>query len=91
MKIIWTKHAIRRSIERGINKEEVEVILQNPIEVIKDRYNDKNKCFGKLNDSFSKESKYLIIVHTIFNECATIITVMITDKGGVKADGFSRI
>lgn len=86
--IIWTKHALKRIIERRIDKQDAEKVIQNPLETIVDKDNNNYKCFGEI---YEKEPKYLIVNYAINNQCAKIITVMTTGKGGLKKDGFSRI
>ncbi len=86
--IIWTTHSLRRLIQRGISKEDVESVIQNPIERITDESTNNYKCFGILDDS---EPKYLIVIYTISNKCIKIITAMNVDAGGVKTNGFTRM
>jgi len=82
-----TNHAKERASARGIDKSDIERVINHPTETIQDAYNGNFKSFGEI----VTESRYLIIVHTEFNKYVKVITVLMTDKGGIKADGFSKI
>ena len=88
-KIIWTNHVVERMIARSIGKKDVESVIQNPIQIIKDKVKDNYRCFGKISE---KEPKYLIVVYGIRSiGVKIIITALTTDKGGVRAHGFNNI
>ena len=82
-------HAEQRSIERGIQKKVIEEILNGPVEEIYDLYEENHKCYGK---EPAKDDRYIKIIYTkLNNNTLKVITVMITDKGGLKASGFSNL
>ena len=88
--IKMTAHARIRALERGIDEIDIERIINSPIETIYDRYEETYKSYGIAVNHYTGESRYIIIIHTAFNKYVTIITVMWTDKGGLKEYGFSK-
>ncbi len=86
-----TNHARDRALERGINISDIERIVNDPIETIQDPYHGNYKSFGLVEGS---ESCYIKIIHSesdISAQQVYIVSVMMTDRGGIKADGFSKI
>lgn len=89
--IKFTQHAIDRTFQRWIKKDDVERIIRNPIESMYDQVNDKFRCFGKGVDSYTKEEKYLIVVFRKFNTYDLVITAMWATQGDLKVNGFNKI
>jgi hypothetical protein len=91
IRVIITKHAYTRIFERGIDKKQVEMIMNNPTETIYDRERRNYKSFGLLSNPPTKEQPYLMVVHSKFNTSVKIMTVMWKDKGGLRKHGFSKL
>ena len=52
-------------------------------------YEENHKCYGK---EPGKDNRYIKIIYTkLNNNTLKVITVMITDKGGLRASGFSNL
>jgi hypothetical protein len=85
-----TGNARARALERGINEIDIERIINSPVETIYDQDIERFKSYGTAIDQYTNEPHYLIIIHTAFNAYVTIISVMWTDKGGLKEYGFSK-
>lgn len=71
MKIYYTLHAIERMKQRGINREEVRICLNNPDKIIEDK---DSKCVKKLND------EALIVVYRMEADAIIVITAYCTSK-----------
>ena len=71
MKIRYTLHAIERMRQRGISREKVEICLNNPNKIIKDK---ESKCIKKLNN------KALIVVFRTEADVIIVITAYCTSK-----------
>ena len=89
--IKMTAHARDRALHRGINIIDIERIIDSPIETVYAEYEERYKSYGLVTNLYTKETRYLIIIHTILNKCVTIISVMWTNKGGLQEHGFSNI
>jgi uncharacterized DUF497 family protein len=89
--IRMTTHARTRALERGIDLDDIERIINSPMQTIYAEYEERYKSYGIVTKPYSKEVRYLIIVHTILNKYVTIISVMYTSKGGLQEHGFSNI
>lgn len=88
-KIEYTAHAEQRSIERGVRKEDIEQILNNPLDEIYDDYEENYKCYGK---EPRKDNRYIKIIYSkLNNNTLKVITVMITDIGDLRASGFNNL
>ena len=89
-KILWSNHAFIRLHQRGILKEDVENIIKNPIQIIRQPDN-KLKCFGIIPNPENELIKYLVVVYIEYmtKDTVKVLTVMLKDKGGLKYDGFS--
>lgn len=85
-----TKHGWQRALERYIEKQYIEYVLNNPSETIYDNVRENYKSFGIISNSPFYEQPYLLIVHNKFNTVVSIITIMWMDKGGLRAHGFSK-
>jgi hypothetical protein len=57
----------------------------------KANYEERYKSFGIVYDTYTKKSHYIIIIHNALNKHVHIITVMYTDKGGMRASGFDKL
>lgn len=86
-------HAKIRILERGILQEDVQTIINNPIQTVYDDYEENCKSYGIIEDKYNKNNKkYIIIVHNSLNsDPVKIITGMVTSKGGLKRFGFNNI
>lgn len=85
-----TGHATQRSLSRGVVIADIEKVINFPEETIYDDYEETYKSYGRIIDPYTKQSRYLIIVHTGFNKHVKVITLMwVNSKGGLKAHGFS--
>ena len=85
-----SKHGIERALERHVEKQYIEFVLNNPEKTIYDDVRENYKSFGLISDPPFAEQPYLLIVHSKFNTVVLIITVMWMNKGGLKAHGFSK-
>jgi hypothetical protein len=86
-----TAHAREKIIARGIDAMDIQRIINEPIETIYNEYEETYKSYGRARDPYTKKPYYVIIIHTTLNKYVTIITVMFTDKGGLKFHGFSKL
>jgi len=84
-------HAKERALARGVDELDIERIINSPLETIYNEYEETYKSYGEAIDPYTKKPSYLIIIHTILNKYVTIITVMWTNKGGLKAHGFTKL
>ena len=84
-------HARQQALLRGIKQSDIERIINEPIQTIKANYEERYKSFGIVYDTYTKKSHYIIIIHNALNKHVHIITVMYTDKGGVRASGFDKL
>ena len=77
---------------RGIREEDILRIVNKPIETILAKYEQRNLSYGRAIDPYTKQENYLLIVHRKLNKpIIDIISVMWTDKGGLKRHGFSNL
>jgi hypothetical protein len=85
-------HAKGRIISRGVEESDIVRIINMPLETIYDEYEEDYKTYGTAIDPYTKESFYLIIVHTALNTHVKIITIMwVNSEGGLRAHGFSNL
>ena len=91
--ILVLDHAKIRILERGILEEDVQKIINNPIQTVYDDYEENYKSYGIIEDKYKENRKrYVIIVHNDLNsDPVKIITGMVTSKGGLKRFGFNNI
>lgn len=88
-RIEYTAHAEQRSIERGIRKEDIEQILNGPLDEIYDGYEENYKGYGK---EPRKDDRYIKIIYSkLNNNTLKVINVMITDIGDLRASGFNNL
>ncbi len=91
-RIKLTKHAIERYAQRDITKEQIKQVINNPIETIHDNVRKNYKSFALIEKPPFIGQPYLLVIHDgKFNTVVTVITVMWTDKGGLRANGFSKL
>ena len=90
MKVIFSGHSEERILGRNLQKWQIVEIINNPIEVIHDDKSGRDQCFGIIDKS---TNRYLRIIYSkLKNEDVLIvITAMETDKGGLIANGFSKL
>jgi len=83
-------HAKIRMLERNISEEDIERIINNPIQTVYDEYEENYKSYGLVYDKYNKDNKlFLLIVHTdlrqdLNSNPVKIITAMYVNKGGLK-------
>ncbi|WP_148702000.1 DUF4258 domain-containing protein [Candidatus Nitrososphaera evergladensis] len=87
----FTAHARDQAIARGIDQSEVRRILEKPDGIISDAHEGTRHCYGRAIDPYTKQERYLIVIYTNLNNFIKVITVMWTDKGGLRAHGFGNI
>ena len=78
-------------IERNITKDLIQKIINNPTETIYDSDRQNYKSFAIVDESIIDGQPYLMVIYNKFNTKIVIITSMYTDKGGLRAVGFSKI
>lgn len=91
VKISLSPHAKIRAEERGVSEEDIQQVLDNPIDTIFANDRGRWKSYGKIVDKYSKVEKYLIVVHTNYNpvtNMVTVISVIVTNKEGLHHHGF---
>ena len=84
-------HGLQRAFQRGILREDIEYVINNPAETIFDPERKNYKSYGKVIEPYTKEERYLVVVHSKFNTIVNIYTVMWTNQGGLKYFGFRNI
>lgn len=63
--------------------------MSSPIDDIYDPYEENNHCYGKKPE---KDDRYIKIVYRkVNNNTLKVITVMITDIGGLRKNGFDNL
>ena len=88
--IQYTLHAEDRILARGIDKVIIEKILNHPSAIVYDGYTERHKCYGPYEKSRGT-NRYVKIVYSKRSNTILVITAMVTDKGGLKANGFSIV
>ena len=79
-----TDHAKIRIIERNISEEDIQMIIDNPINTVYDDYEENYKSYGVVDEKYNNK-KYMIVVHNGLNSNPVkIITAMYVSKGGLK-------
>src|SRR2546423_4349062 len=87
-----TAHAKYQVEMRGIREEDILRIVNKPIETFLAKYEQRYLSYGRAIDPYTKQENYLLIVHRKLNKpIIDIISVMWTDKGGLKRHGFSNL
>ena len=79
-----TVHARARALHRGISEVDIDIVINSPIQTIYSQDEQNYRSYGLVKDPYTKEERYLIVVHTILNKYVKIISVMWGTKGGVK-------
>ncbi|MDE1862730.1 MAG: DUF4258 domain-containing protein [Thaumarchaeota archaeon] len=87
----FTKHAKLRALERDVNSEDAEFVINSPIETIFDPERQNYKSFSLVNHPLTKGPAYLMVVHGKFNTRVTIISVMWQTRGGLRKNGFNKV
>ena len=74
-------------------EQDVETVVNNPIQTVYDDYEENYKSYGIIEDKYiDNRKKYLIIVHNGLNSNPVkIITGMVISQGGLKRFGFNNI
>lgn len=91
-RIILTTHARERAVARGIDEEDIIRIARKPIETVFDQQNSNYKSYGLAMDHYSKQTRYLMLVHSgNLNNSITIITAMWIDPQRLRSYGFDKI
>lgn len=80
-----------RLTERDITKDQIEGIINNPIETVYDKDSDNYKSYGIVTHPRTLALTYLMVVHSKFNTEVLIITAMWNTRGGLKNNGFSTV
>lgn len=92
IKIILTAHAQKRCLERGVNQDDIENVIRNPIQTIYDDDRKNYKSVGKIGDKYRQEETYLVVIHTKeVDRVIKIISVMFTNQRGLVYYGFSDL
>ena len=91
IRIILTKHCKSRAFERYVTTQEISKVINNPIQTIYDDERQNYKSYSKSENPSYKDQPYLVVIHNKINTSVKIITVMWTDKGGLKIIGFNKI
>ncbi len=78
-------------IERGITKDLIQKIINSPTETIYDSDRQNYKSFANVDEPVVNGQAYLVVIYNKFNTKMVVITSMYTDKGGLRAIGFSKI
>lgn len=91
IRIILTKHCKTRAFERYVTTLEISKLINNPTQTIYDDERQNYKSYTKSENSPYKDQPYLVAIHNKINTSVKIITVMWTDRGGLKIIGFSKI
>jgi hypothetical protein len=87
-----TAHAKYQVEMRGIREEDIVRIVNKLVETILAKYEQRYLSHGRAIDPYTKQENYLLIVHRKLNKpIIDIISVMWTDKGGLKRHGFSNL
>lgn len=90
-RIKLTRHARQRALERDISYKDIEFVINNAVETVYDVERENYKSFALVNHPFTKQSSYLMVVHSKFNTQVTIISVMWQTSGGLRKNGFDKI
>lgn len=91
IRIILTNHCKARAVERYVTTQDISKVINSPIQTIYDKERQNYKSFGKTEKPPYNEQPYLVVIHNKINTSAKVITVMWTDKGGLKVIGFNKI
>ncbi|MDC8451619.1 MAG: DUF4258 domain-containing protein [Candidatus Nitrosotalea sp.] len=91
IRIILTKHCKDRAFERYVTTREISKVINNPVQTISDDERQNYKSYGKSENPPYKDQPYLVAIHDKINTSVKVITVMWTDKGGLKIIGFNKI
>jgi hypothetical protein len=91
-KIILTDHVRQRAVDRGIDENEIVRIVKKPVESIYDTANSNYKSYGISTDPYTKQTRYLMVVHTgKINNSIKVITSMWVYPSRLKIYGFNKV
>lgn len=83
-RIIFSKHALRRTRERGVDDNEVISTLEEPVEVVDVKYGRKA--------SFKHfDCDYVVVIYETRNGEIVVVPSVKVDKKRLKRYGFRRI
>ena len=83
-RIIFSKHALRKTKERGIDDSEIINTIEEPVEAVDVRYGRKA--------SFKHfDCDYVVAIYETRNGEIVVVTSIKVDKKRLKRYGFSRI
>lgn len=92
VRVILTNHLREMAVARGIDEIEIKRIVRYPIETLYDTENQNFKSYGKAFDHYTKQTRYLMIVHSgKLNNSIIVITSMWINPKGLKFYGFDKI
>jgi len=74
-----------------VTTQDISKVINSPIQTIYDNERQNYKSFGKAEKPPYNEQPYLVVIHNKINTSVNAITVMWTDKGGLKIIGFNKI
>ncbi|MGI0007734.1 MAG: DUF4258 domain-containing protein [Nitrosotalea sp.] len=86
-----TRHGLMRLLERDITVEQIEGIINNPIETVFDKESGNYLSYGMATHQRFLTLTYLMVAHSKFNTEVSIITAMWQTKGGLQNNGFSTV
>lgn len=90
-RIILTKHAKERALERDINVKDIGFVVNNAVETVYDSERENYKSFALVNYTLTKEPAYLMVVPSKFNTQVAIMSVMWQTRGGLRKNGFNKV
>jgi hypothetical protein len=74
-----------------VTTQDISNVINDPIQTILDSKRKNYKSYNKTKNPPYKDQPYLVVIHNKINTSVTVITVMWTDKGGLKVIGFNKI
>ena len=92
VKVVFSTHATRRCLERGIDKEDIDKVCLNPLQTIYDGDRKNYKSVGKVEDIYQQGDRFLVVIHTKeVDGVIHVISAMHTSRGGLPKFGFSDL
>ncbi|MBE8540068.1 DUF4258 domain-containing protein [Geoglobus acetivorans] len=82
--IRFSGHALRRAEERGIDPEQVELVIREPAEVIHVKFGRK-AAFRKFGE------KYVVVIYEERNNEIVVVTTLKVDKERLIRYGFGGV
>jgi hypothetical protein len=68
-----TKHAMERALERGVELQHIEFVINNPHETIYDVVRVNYKSCGLISNPPFKEQLWLLVVHRVLSDYRVVI------------------